>query len=515
MKKCKIVALLLALIMLATMVPMALADDERPTLTVLRIGTDRHWVPDTSNNQKVMEILGVNLEVECVDAETMTRRFSSGDLADIITLSNFTFSEYADSGYLLPLNDLYEKYGNQRKLNTTQYALDLCTINGELLALPYENNNVKYFTQIRKDWLDNLGYDYSNWEMLENTDIYNISLETYEQILRDFTFKDPDGNGKDDTFGLSWYDNASIANCFMAFYGAFGGVMTQYYVVDDKLYPFEIMPEYRQALEEIHKLWDEGVIDKEIYILKKDQARANLMAGKSGSFNSWWSTAFELIRDGMWDLQPTTSWLTASIVGPDGKVGMKDNGRISSTVSITTQCKDPELAMQVLDKIDSDECWWLIRYGVEGEHYTRKENGEFEARTELGNSVFSALHLDALYPLTNRIDIENEINSIMPTDEKMIIRRNMAVHQFITWAPLYSSATYGLANPQENMDYGVDVKNCVEKWNMEFVTGQTELNDANWEAYLNAWKTAGGSDILAAYVAEYNAKTGESVTPGM
>ena len=515
MKKCRLIALILTVVMLASMVPMALAEADRPTLTVLMSVGGRQWVPTTSNNQKLMEVLGVNFDVECVDNETVIRRFAAGDLADIITLNGFTFSEYADTGYLLPLNDLYAKYSEQRSLHTTQYALDLCTINGELLALPYENNNVKYFTQIRKDWLDNLGYDYSGWEQIENTDIYTISLETYEQILSDFTFKDPDGDGEDNTYGLSYYGKADPASSFMAFYGAFGGVMTQYYVVDGQMFAYETMPEYRQALEELHKLWDEGVIDKEIYILAADQAKANLMAGKSGSFNSWWSTAFELIRDGMWDLQPTTTWMTASIVGPEGKVGMKDNGRVTSTICITTQCADPDLAMQVLDKIDSDECWWLIRYGVEGEHYTRKENGEYENRTEAGTELFSALQMDCLYPLTNRIDIENEINSIMPTDEKMIIRRNMAVHQFVTWAPLYSSAAYGLANPQENMDFGVDVTNCVNKWNMEFVTGQTELNDANWEAYLKAWKAAGGSDILAAYVNEYNAKNGTSVTPGM
>ncbi len=508
----KLAALFLALALILGIMPMTFAD-EVPTLTVLRIGTDRQWVPDTSNNQKLMEILGVNFDVECVDAETMNMRFASGDLADIVTLSNFTFSEYADTGYLLPLNDLYEKYGNQRKLNTSQYALDLCTINGELLALPYENNNVKYFTQIRKDWLDNLGYDYSGWELLEGSDVYSIPLETYEQILRDFTFKDPDGNGANDTYGLSWHENASIPNAFMAFYGAFGGVMTQYYVREDKLIPFEATDDFRFALEELNKLWAEGVIDPEIFILNKDQARANLMAGKSGSFNSWWSSAFELIRDGMWDLQPTASWLTASIVGPDGKVGMKDNGRITSTVSITTQCKDPEFAMQILDKIDTDECWWLIRYGVEGEHYTRKENGEYENRTEAGTALFNGMQMDCLYTLTNRIDIENEINSIMPTDEKMIIRRNMAVHQWLKSAPLYSSATYGLPNPQENMDYGVDVTNTVNTWVMEFITGQTELNDANWAAYLDAYKTAGGADILAAYAAEYNDKNGTSIEP--
>ena len=50
-------------------------------------------------------------------------------------------------------------------------------------------------------------------------------------------------------------------------------------------------------------------------------------------------------------------------------------------------------------------------------------------------------------------------------------------------------------------------------WVMEFITGQTELNDANWSAYLDAYKTAGGAEILAAYTAEYNEKNGTSIEP--
>ena len=50
---------------------------------------------------------------------------------------------------------------------------------------------------------------------------------------------------------------------------------------------------------------------------------------------------------------------------------------------------------------------------------------------------------------------------------------------------------------------------------MEFITGQTELTDANWEAYIAAWKNAGGADILAAYTAEYNEKNGTAIEPAL
>ena len=56
--------------------------------------------------------------------------------------------------------------------------------------------------------------------------------------------------------------------------------------------------------------------------------------------------------------------------------------------------------------------------------------------------------------------------TIPPTDPIMQIRYGMLLHQFLEAAPLYVDAAYGLAQPQESMDFGVDVKNCVTSYNM-------------------------------------------------
>ena len=516
MKKCRLVALFLAIIMLASIAPLALAED-RPTVTVMMSTGGRNWDPNTSNNQKIMDILGVNLDVTMVDADTLTLSFSSGDLADIVTMSGFTFTEFVDTGYLLPLDDLLEKHGNYIKVPLDDYARSLVTVNGQMYALPYENNNVKYFTVLRADWLETLGYDISKYPLLPGSDIIEIPLADYEQMLSDMTLKDPDGNGQNDTYGLgSYIGNANDVTTFMAFYGAFGGVREQYYVKEDKLYAYEITDEYRAALVELNKLWEMGVIDPEVFIIQQAQAKAKAMSGKVGSFNTWWSTAYELVRDGMFDLQPNTKWVHASIIGPDGVVGMKDNGRLSSVVCITSACEDPDLAMQVLDTLHSEECWWLIRYGIAGEHYEVDENGKFNGtRTAEGQKLFEGYYLDSLYTLVNAIDWENAANSIPPTDPIMQIRYGMLLHQFLEAAPLYVDAAYGLAQPQESMDFGVDVKNCVTSYNMKFITGELEINDANWADYLEAWKNAGGSDILAAYAEAYNDKNGTDVEPAM
>ncbi len=70
---------------------------------------------------------------------------------------------------------------------------------------------------IRKDWLDKLGYTYD--------DTKPVTLEWFTQVMNDITFKDPDGNGINDTYGLAAYStdgNLGIAGAARMAYGLSG-----------------------------------------------------------------------------------------------------------------------------------------------------------------------------------------------------------------------------------------------------------------------------------------------------
>lgn len=513
MKKRTLVSLLLALCLVVSLMPMTLAE-ELPTLTVMMMNNGRTWDPTTSNNAKIQEIIGAKLDMQLVDGDAMTLSISSGDLADILVLSKMDYAEYVNTGYLIPLDALLAEHGGNITALTTELGKKLCTVDGVQYVFPYENNNSKYFTYLRNDWLKNLNIDLGKYPQIEGSDIYQIPLADYAQMLEAFTFNDPDGNGKNDTYGMSFYGEFNPEIAFMNFFGAFGGQMTQSYEKDGKVWAFETTDEYRAALEYIKTLWDKGVMDPELFILKGDQAKAGMMNGKAGSFVGWWSTGYEFIRDGMWDLQAGTEWATAEIIGADGKAGMRDNGRIGNTVAITSSCKDPVFAMKVLNKLNEESVWWMIRYGLEGEHYNLDQDG-YPIRTEAGTKIFEGMTLDTLYPLTNCIDYENFCNSAYPTDEKLLIRRGMLVHQFVKEFKLYTDLFYGMPKTQESMDYAVDVTNTVKTAVMQFVTGAKELNDANWEAYLKNWSSMGGSDILKSYVDAYNTQNATGLVPAM
>src|SRR5690606_24441558 len=121
------------------------------------------------------------------------------------------------------------------------------TINGEIYAIPQSKYNLKVIW-MRKDWLDNLGL-----EVPQTTD------EFYE-VLKAFTYNDPDQNGKDDTIGMV---NAKYVHDLLPLFYAFGA---DYFFKEDEngqIYDGFTQPEMKDALDYIKMLMDEGVLDKE------------------------------------------------------------------------------------------------------------------------------------------------------------------------------------------------------------------------------------------------------------
>lgn len=98
----------------------------------------------------------------------------------------------------------------------------------------------------RTDWLENVGI----------TEIPR-TLEEFEEAFYKFTKEDPDGNGKNDTYGLSETGIRTI-------YGAFGSYRGKWLLGDDgKVVYGDVKPEMKQALEVLHKWYVDGVLDPE------------------------------------------------------------------------------------------------------------------------------------------------------------------------------------------------------------------------------------------------------------
>ena len=117
--------------------------------------------------------------------------------------------------------------------------------------------------------------------------------------------------------------------------------------------------------------------------------------------------------------------------------------------------------------------------------------------------------------MANRLDLQVNAAKKPTTNWSELQRQKWEVLQCDNTQPNIINAFYGVPNPNEFLEYGVDVNNWIEQSSMAFITGEIALTDANWNNYINTWKRMGGVKILQGYINGYNKLRGTNVTAGI
>ncbi|MFD0693274.1 extracellular solute-binding protein [Paenibacillus sp. GCM10027628] len=215
---------------------------------------------------------------------------ASNDIPDIMLVDEGTFLSLAAAGQLEDLTKVYEKYASpltKELYNSTgNKAIEKATYKGKLMGIP--NISVQAdamsFLWVRKDWMDKLGLPAPK------------SVDDIATIAKAFVEKDPDGNGKADTIGLTGYEKA-FENGGKASFHNFKGLFEAYnayptnWVKDSsgQVVYGSTLPETKQALGKLREMYAAGLIDKEFAIQKNEDPA--VVSGRSGMFfGPWWAT---------------------------------------------------------------------------------------------------------------------------------------------------------------------------------------------------------------------------------
>src|SRR5699024_8937975 len=146
-----------------------------------------------------------------------------------------------------------------------------------------------------------------------------------------------------------------------------------------RFYPID--DDYKELLEYMHKLYDEGLIAQNIFSIEKDQFVANAAEGGYGS------TVF--YDPGIVIHEKVADVYTGGIPlrGPNGKQSKVLGHTVSDigAFAITDENEHPEATMRWVDHFYSDEGAKLLFLGVEGESYHETEDGEIELANEIAN----------------------------------------------------------------------------------------------------------------------------------
>lgn len=217
----------------------------------------------------------------------------SNDLPDAVVVDRDQLKKLIDSDMIADLTATYEQYGSELIKDmydsTKGEALGDASRGGKLYGLPNVAINADSLSLlwVRQDWLDKLELPAPR------------TFEDIEAIAKAFVERDPDGNGKRDTLGLSAYKNIVYGtkphvNGLDSVFSAFHAFPTNWIRTGSgEIVYGSVAPETKEALAKLADWYKRGLIDPEFALYKETQEP--IISGNAGMFfGPWWMPYYPL-----------------------------------------------------------------------------------------------------------------------------------------------------------------------------------------------------------------------------
>ncbi|MDF2650865.1 MAG: hypothetical protein K0Q73_6670, partial [Paenibacillus sp.] len=224
---------------------------------------------------------------------------------------------------------------------------------------------------IRKDWLDRLGLSVPN------------GYAQLTEVVRAFTYRDPDQNGLRDTYGFAMPGGMALPQSFPYTFPQYmkNGILGVSYIDDDGYYrDGQSDPLLGQVVDDILAWSDAGLINPDWYNAKESDVGNAFALGKIGIF--WTNHTQEWVLDS----DPNSYYRQLKLAVPDAEVvpfnpypNKPLMARTTPTVpwmigkrTIEQYPEKARVISKIIDWLASEEGYLLTTYGQEGVHYSRK-----------------------------------------------------------------------------------------------------------------------------------------------
>lgn len=454
------------------------------------------------------DLIGVGLVMPYVEwnggttyQEQLNLRIAAGEMPDVFIPVNGMETELMESGALLDLTDLLQEYAPNlwnaipEEIWDTMRALDPSG-EGRIYCIPQVINYGRNGGMIRKDWLDNLGL-----EMPE-------TQEEFVEVLRAFKEQDPNGNGIADEIPTG---GRAEARWMGQLFGMYGITMWEGYpqwdIYDGELTYSGVTQNMRDALEWLHSLYEEGLLDPETLLNDK--------AAWDGKINS--------DKVGVWEHIPQESYNYAEniqaatgaeaeiailpAISAEGYEGYYTARRLNGIQFVVANTDDEEkiaAIMKFLNAYADTSLWTTMYTGVEGMH-SEMVDGEL-VRLPDDKATQQKLIMEPWNAIAT-VDFQLELLNGQMTEE-----REWAVSQAMT-------------NIQENQNYvksyagdGIpssiyadypDINNrtLYIEYATKIITGEYPIE--KFDEFVEKWYASGGEQVTALAREWYASTTAE------
>lgn len=329
------------------------------------LGTSVKNYGDTEFAKEYMKRTGIRVEyihpAQGQETEVLNLLISSGDLPDIIEtdwLSRDPDSMIAKKT-ILPLNSYIEDYSpNLKKYLSENKDIDaqVKTDGGNYYVYPFIRGNDKLLStsgfMLRGDWLKELGL-----EVPETMDEWEKTLVAFKKKCK--------------------MPIACSINGLYHFTAAYN-TSNDFHLSDGNVVYGPALAPYKDFLAEMHKWYEDGIIDVNFAILDTALVRSNMLDGSSGATFGAGGGALGMYLNSKkelgekYDLQPAPYPVLEK--GQKCEFGNKSLPYSSiNGAAITAKSKYPQLAARFLDYSYGEEGYMLNNFGIEGVSYEMKD----------------------------------------------------------------------------------------------------------------------------------------------
>lgn len=320
--------------------------------------------------EKYQEMTNIKLDFTDVLAaegydEKKSLMWASNEYPDIFVrafLNNAEIVKYGSMGILAPLEELIPEYApNLQKLIDEDPAIlsRITAPDGHIYALPA----IFTLTAARDDkfwintsWLEQVGKEIPT------------TVDELEDVLRAFKGVDFNENGEADEYPMGISDAQALIRRFAGVWGHQYQFGTWLEVKDDTVSTYLTDDSFKEELEWLAFMYEEGLIDPEIFTQEYAKYAAKMAGQQMGLFFNQADDTFDSTN--FQGISPFAGKADQQYV--QASPAARDNG----VFAICADCENIEAALRWIDYFYSYEGSILMRYGVEGENMYFDEDGK-------------------------------------------------------------------------------------------------------------------------------------------
>lgn len=467
-------------------------DESKPTITFMTQAIHGTELANEYSDQVIEayeKFTGINVEWNFVAKDTYTEMLGltlmDKDKMPMVLMFNGEMPanviDAAQKGAFWDLTEYLqdlERFPNLSQYNET--IIESMRIDNQIIAIyrgrVIGRNGLSY----RKDWAEAVGI----------TEDPKTIDDVYEMLWK-FTYEDPDGNGKDDTYGMEMTSWTAPFDIYMTWFGA-GNSWTE---VDGKLVPVHQTEEYIEAINWLKKCYEDGLIRPDFAAVTTTYGDAT-KKGESGVFVSTMDDARRIwdyfVDNHIESVVDSSETAEMVIVGPINERTLATSGHNGGFLITKDGAKTEEdlfNCLTYLDRMCEDEMLILADYGLEGITYEIDSDGNIvliegwedsdKPNSGMDQSIAYIPNIEAISPQLSK-------------DERRLAQ-DTAYEQSEAVAVFNVAAGY-LANSEVNGEVGTDIRQIIDDARTQYICGQ--IDEAGLQNAMQVWLDRGGDRLI-------------------